>query len=100
MDILFPYLPRNAPPAEPTKRLIEPVSKYARFTPHDQDSQQRVGWQQHKPQQQGSGQSQQEQDSGQPAAEEPTHHYLPTSHPETPETEQHADADGHLDIYI
>ena len=33
MDAIFPYLIRNTPAAEPSQHLIEPVSKYARFSP-------------------------------------------------------------------
>ena len=29
MDAIFPYLIRHTPAAEPSQRLIEPVSKYA-----------------------------------------------------------------------
>lgn len=106
MDAIFPYLIRRTPAAEPSQRLIEPVTKYTRFSPdehghHHEIWQYRISerheqsrQQQQSPQQQSS----QQQSPQQAALAEP--HYLPTSHAVTPEAEQHADVDGHLDIYI
>ncbi len=109
MDAIFPYLIRNTPAAEPSQHLIEPVSKYARFSPdahghHHEIWQYRISEKYPQSQQkQSQQQSQQQQTAPEQAAEtvvaaEP--HYLPTSHAVTPEADQHADADGHLDIYI
>ena len=115
MDAIFPYLIRNTPAAEPSQRLIEPVSKYARFSPdahghHHEIWQYRISerypqTQQKQSQQKQSQQQQSQQQQAAPeqpvepvAAAEP--HYLPTGHAVTPEAEQHADADGHLDIYV
>lgn len=106
MDAIFPYLVRRTPAAEPSQRLIEPVTKYTRFSPdehghHHEIWQYRISerheqsrQQQHSPEQQEP--QQQSQQQSKPA--EPQ--YLPTSHAVTPEDEQHADADGHLDIYV
>jgi TFIIF-interacting CTD phosphatase-like protein len=106
MDAIFPYLVRRTPAAEPSQRLIEPVTKYTRFSPdehghHHEIWQYRISerheqsrQQQHSPEQQDP--QQQSQQQSKPA--EPQ--YLPTSHAVTPEDEQHADADGHLDIYV
>ena len=108
MDAIFPYLIRNTPAAEPSQRLIEPVSKYARFSP-DADGHHHEIWQYRisekypqSQQKQSQQQSQQQQTSLAQSAEAATTetHYLPTSHAVTPEADQHADADGHLDIYI
>ncbi len=106
MDAIFPYLVRRTPAAEPSQRLIEPVTKYTRFSPdehghHHEIWQYRISerheqsrQQQHSPEQQDP--QQQSQQQSKPV--EPQ--YLPTSHAVTPEDEQHADADGHLDIYV
>lgn len=107
MDAIFPYLVRRTPAAEPSQRLIEPVTKYTRFSPdehghHHEIWQYRISErheqsrQQQHPQQQSEQQPQQAPQQTMPA--EPQ--YLPTSHAVTPEDEQHADADGHLDIYV
>ncbi len=105
MDAIFPYLVRRTPAAEPSQRLIEPVTKYTRFSPdehghHHEIWQYRISerheqsrQQQHSPEQQDPQQSQQQSKPAEPQ-------YLPTSHAVTPEDEQHADADGHLDIYV
>lgn len=106
MDAIFPYLIRNTPAAEPSQRLIEPVTKYTRFSPDEHGHHHEI-WQyriserheQSRQQQQSTQQQSAQQQSPQQAAPaEP--HYLPTSHAVTPEAEQHADADGHLDIYV
>ncbi len=106
MDAIFPYLVRRTPAAEPSQRLIEPVTKYTRFSPdehghHHEIWQYRISerheqsrQQQHSPEQQDP--QQQSQQQSKPAKPQ----YLPTSHTVTPEAEQHADADGHLDIYV
>jgi len=100
MDAIFPYLVRRTPAAEPSQRLIEPVTKYTRFSPdehghHHEIWQYRISerYQQSQQQQQNSAKPQQ------PPETKETH-YLPTSHAVTPEADQHVDADGHLDIYI
>ena len=100
LDAIFPFLIRRTPSAEPSQRLIEPVSKYARFSPdehghHHEIWQYRISerYQQSQQQQQNSAKPQQ------PPETKETH-YLPTSHAVTPEADQHVDADGHLDIYI
>ena len=100
MDAIFPYLVRRTPAAEPSQRLIEPVTKYTRFSPDEHGHHHEI-WQyriseRHEQSRQQQQQPQQEQPQAQPA--EP--HYLQTSHAVTPEAEQHADADGHLDIYV
>lgn len=100
MDAIFPYLVRRTPAAEPSQRLIEPVTKYTRFSPDEHGHHHEI-WQyriseRHEQSRQQQQQPQQEQPQAQPV--EP--HYLQTSHAVTPEAEQHADADGHLDIYV
>ncbi len=114
MDAIFPYLIRNTPAAGPSQHLIEPVSKYARFSPdahghHHEIWQYRISerypqsQQKQSQQKQSQQQSQQQQTSPEQSAEPmlmAETHYLPTSHAVTPEADQHADADGHLDIYI
>lgn len=103
MDAIFPYLVRRTPAAEPSQRLIEPVTKYTRFSPdehghHHEIWQYRISERHPQSQQQQQSQQQPEQQPQQTKPGEPQ--YLPTSHAVTPEAEQHADADGHLDIYV
>lgn len=103
MDAIFPYLVRNTPAAEPSQRLIEPVRKYTRFSPdehghHHEIWQYRISEQRAQSEQKKQQQHQPEQAPEPDQASEP--HYLQTCHASTPESEQHADADGHLDIYI
>ncbi len=111
MDAIFPYLIRNTPAAEPSQRLIEPVSKYARFSPdahghHHEIWQYRVSerYPQSQQKQSQQQQSQQQQQASPVLSAEPVAtaepHYLPTGHAVTPEADQHADAEGHLDIYV
>lgn len=121
MDVLFPYLPRvTNTPVEPNNRLILPVSKYQRIHGEASTEQQyRVGMRdprrhqqepqqqpQHQPDQQQASQHEQpgEHQQGPQQASASTEgselHLLPTGHAVTPEQDQHADADGHLDIYI
>lgn len=111
MDAIFPYLIRHTPAAEPSQRLIEPVSKYARFSPdahghHHEIWQYRVSERYPQSQQKQSQQKQSQQNQqaapAQPAESpvKPEPHYLATGHAVTPEADQHADAEGHLDIYI
>lgn len=120
MDMLFPYLTRlSSQPTVTAKRLISPVLKYQRIVPEpDPDKPFRVGWQhwqhqrfldkaaestqtqsqdreQHHPQHDAPAQA--EQTAPDPLTEHP---WLPTGHAVTPEQDQHADAAGHLDIYI
>ncbi|WP_031571880.1 hypothetical protein [Rheinheimera texasensis] len=103
MDAIFPYLVRRTPAAEPSQRLIEPVTKYTRFSPdehghHHEIWQYRISGRQEQSRQQQQSQQQSEQQPQQTKPGEPQ--YLPTSHAVTPEADQHADADGHLDIYV
>jgi len=103
MDAIFPYLVRRTSAAEPSQRLIEPVTKYTRFSPdehghHHEIWQYRISERHQQSRQQQSPQQQPQQQPQQAASDEPQ--YLPTSHAVTPEAEQHADADGHLDIYV
>jgi len=101
LDAIFPYLIRRTPSAEPSQRLIEPVSKYARFSPDEHGHHHEI-WQYRISERYQQSQQQQQQQSAkpqQPPEIEETH-YLPTSHAVTPEADQHVDADGHLDIYI
>lgn len=121
MDLLFPYLTRlSSQPIVTTKRLISPVLKYQRIVPEpDPDKPFRLGWQhwQHrlllekvvalKQQTQDQQREQQQPPHDAPAKPEQTsskksaeHTWLPTGHAVTPEQDQHADAAGHLDIYI
>lgn len=105
MDAIFPYLQRNNLAVESSQRLIEPVSKYTRFSPdehghHHEIWQYRVSCQQQASQQQQQHHQQQQQANANAQPQQATEQYLPTSHAVTPEAEQHADADGHLDIYI
>lgn len=103
MDAIFPYLVRRTPAAEPSQHLIEPVTKYTRFSPdehghHHEIWQYRISERQEQSRQRQHSQPQSEQHPQQTEPAEPQ--YLPTSHAVTPEAEQHADADGHLDIYV
>lgn len=103
MDAIFPYLVRRTPAAEPSQHLIEPVTKYTRFSPdehghHHEIWQYRISERHEQSRQQQHSQQQAEQNPQQTKPAEPQ--YLPTSHAVTPEAEQHADADGHLDIYV
>ncbi len=103
MDAIFPYLIRRTPAAEPSQHLIGPVTKYTRFSPdehghHHEIWQYRISERHEQSRQQQHPQQQSEQQPQQTAPDEPQ--YLPTSHAVTPEDEQHADADGHLDIYV
>ena len=125
MDVLFPYLPRvTTTPVDANNRLILPVSKYQRIhgeasteqqyrvgmrdpRRHQQEPQQQSQQQsQHQPEQQQASQHEQarEQEQGLQHAGVPAEntelHLLPTGHAVTPEQDQHADADGHLDIYV
>lgn len=106
MDAIFPYLARAKPAdlAGPANsELISPVMKYTRIAGEQkQQHQHRIGWQD--PARQGSARRQQQQQSD--AAAEPEvpvgaeSHWLQTGHVVTPEADQHADKEGHLDIYI
>lgn len=117
MDVLFPYLSRvNNQPAVAAKRLITPVLKYQRMQPEpDPDKPFRIGWQQWQRQlqqlshqasvsarqggqQQGHSDAEPAFSEAKPALAEPE--LLATGHAVTPEQDQHADAEGHLDIYI
>lgn len=112
MDVLFPYLSRvNSQPTVVAKRLISPVLKYQRMQPEpDPDKPFRVGWQQWQRQlqqlsqqqrggqQQGQAEAEPEFTDAKPAPAETE--LLATGHAVTPEQDQHADAAGHLDIYI
>lgn len=106
MDAIFPYLVRRTPAAEPSQRLIEPVTKFTRFSP-DEHGHHREIWQyriserhEQSRQQQHSPEQQEPQQQSQQQLKPAEPQYLPTSHAVTPEDEQHADADGHLDIYV
>jgi hypothetical protein len=110
MDAIFPYLARAKPAdlAGPAHSdLISPVLKYTRIAGEQkQQHQHRIGWQD--PARQGSARRQQQQQQQQQpeAAADPKvpveeeSHWLQTGHVVTPEADQHADAEGHLDIYI
>lgn len=105
MDAIFPYLVRRTPAAEPSQRLIEPVTKYTRFSPdehghHHEIWQYRISERHEQSRQQQHSPQQQDPQQGQQQSMPAESHYLPTSHAVTPEAEQHADADGHLDIYV
>jgi hypothetical protein len=117
MDVLYPYLTRvNSQPTVAAKRLISPVLKYQRMQPEpDPDKPFRVGWQQWQRQLQQlshqarvsarQGGKQQNQSDAEPAFTEAKPalaepELLATGHAVTPEQDQHADAEGHLDIYI
>ncbi|WP_306517907.1 hypothetical protein [Rheinheimera sp.] len=108
MDVLFPYLPRVMnQPVDSSGRLILPVAKYERIHAEPSSEQrQRVGMrdprqyqqpdEQQPPEQKSEHQSEQQQSSQQTQETQ----LLPTGHAVTPEQDQHADADGHLDIYV
>lgn len=106
MDAIFPYLTRAKPAdlaGSAHTELISPVMKYTRIAGEQkQQHQHRIGWQD--PTRQDSARRQQQQQSG--AAAEPEvpvveeSHWLQTGHVVTPEADQHADKEGHLDIYI
>lgn len=106
MDAIFPYLVRNNTAVELSQRLIEPVSKYTRFSPDESGHHHEI-WHYRVSFQQQASQQQQHPQHSKPEPQPESHTlqaseeaYLPTSHAVTPEAEQHADADGHLDIYI
>lgn len=107
MDVLFPYLPRVMnQPVDHAARLILPVAKYERIHAEPSSEQrQRVGMrdprqyqqpEEQPPEQQSEQQAEQQQTTQ--LTQEPQ--LLPTGHAVTPEQDQHADADGHLDIYV
>ncbi len=105
MDAIFPFLARAKPAdlagAEHSE-LISPVMKYTRIAGEQkQQHQHRIGWQD--PFRRGAARRQQQQseaDSETKPQAEADSHWLQTGHVVTPEAEQHADAQGHLDIYI
>lgn len=92
MDIFYPFITRPLLPAQPRKKLITPVGRYTRMLPVQSERQQHADW----PAVSVPEQLQQPVVAGAPT--EPT--LLQTSHHETPPADQHADADGHLDLYI
>jgi hypothetical protein len=102
MDAIFPYLIRRTPAAEPSQRLIEPVTKYTRFSPDEHGHHHAIWHYRISARQEESRQQQQQtpQQHSAQQADKPESEYLPTSHAVTPENEQHTDADGHLDIYV
>ncbi len=101
MDAFYPYITRtNTQPAEHSTRLIVPVLKYERIhADTSTDKKIRVGWQEPKKRQQQSQQDTQ-QHSGVSESIEQELHLIPTSHAVTPDADLHADAEGHLDIYV
>lgn len=107
MDVLFPYLPRVMnQPVDHATRLILPVAKYERIHAEpSSEKRHRVGMrdprqyqqpEERQPEQQAKQQTEQQQILQQTL--EPQ--LLPTGHAVTPEQDQHADAEGHLDIYV
>lgn len=92
MDAFYPFIRRPLLPAQPRSRLITPVAKYTRMLPILLDS----------PAQQHGQLDLVEPLSPQVVQEHPgaVPGLLQTSHHETPPAEQHADAEGHLDLYI
>lgn len=92
MDAFYPFIRRPLLPVQPRSRLITPVAKYSRMLPIELDS----------PAQRHGNFDQREPLSPQVAEEQPSVApvLLQTSHHETPPAEQHADAEGHLDLYI
>lgn len=101
MDAFYPYITRtNTQPAEHPIRLIVPVLKYERIhADTSTDKKIRVGWQEPKQRQQQPQQDAQ-QHSGATTSIEQELHLIPTSHAVTPDADLHADAEGHLDIYV
>ena len=101
MDAFYPYITRtNTHPAEHPIRLILPVLKYERIhADTSTDKKIRVGWQEPKKRQQQPHQNTQ-QGSGTTESIEQELHLIPTSHAVTPDADLHADAEGHLDIYV
>lgn len=100
MDALYPYLQRATPASPAPFSLISPVIKYSRIANEDkQQHQQRIGWRLPSRQQQASSHQHADphQTQAEPEIEKPL---LATCHAVTPEALQHADAEGHLDIYI
>ena len=109
MDAFYPYITRtNTQPVESPARLILPVAKYERIHAETGNEKKfRVGWQEpkHKRQQDAAPEQQtaDQQSTGhaaEPETIEQELHLIPTSHAVTPDAEAHADADGHLDIYV
>jgi len=96
MDAFYPFMVRPFQPAEPGGKLIAPVSRYVRISRDEHHHYARMGWRAY--QQQPNSQEYFQEGSQQQTDAEPT--LRQTTHAETPEAEQHADADGHLDIYI
>jgi hypothetical protein len=102
MDAIYPFLAR-AKPADLAEHvhneLISPVMKYTRIAGEQkQQHQHRIGWQDPARRQQQRQQSAHSNDDKTPV--EPESHWLACGHAVTPEAEQHADEEGHLDIYI
>lgn len=96
MDAFYPFMVRPFQPAEPGGKLISPVSRYVRISRDEHHHYARMGWRAY--QQRANSQEGSQDGSQQHPDAEPT--LLQTTHAETPEAEQHPDADGHLDIYI
>lgn len=97
MDVFYPLMPRPLLPGEPHRRLIGPVSKYTRIMPVHPNREHESSWQVVY----AARDAQQERGADQSAGHKVSEpELLQTSHHETPEAEQHADADGHLDLYI
>jgi hypothetical protein len=105
MDVFYPLMPRPLLPGEPRRKLIGPVSKYTRIMPVHPNREHESSWQvvyaTRDARQQHSVDHSAEHGvdhSAEQSASEPQ--LLQTSHHETPAADQHADADGHLDLYV
>jgi len=93
MDAFYPFIRRPLLPAQPRSRLITPVGKYTSMQPIRPDRPEHL----YRPADLPEFTSQ-PSDIEARASADPV--LLQTSHPETPAAEQHADAEGHLDLYI
>lgn len=112
MDVLFPYLPRVMnQPVDNAARLILPVAKYERIHAEpSSEKRHRVGMRDPRQYQQPAEQQTPEHQAEQQAQPDTTAQnaaqylqepqLLQTGHAVTPEQDQHADAEGHLDIYV
>lgn len=84
MDAFFPLIPRVRPELPLKRSLISPVRRYVKILGLDPRQSHPIGWQQ-----------QQKRPKSQSSSVVPA-----GGHELTPETEQHPDAQGHIDIYI
>jgi hypothetical protein len=95
MDVFYPFVLRPLLPGEPRRQLIGPVTKYTRIMPVHPNREYQSSWQVVL-----AARDARQHDNAAKHTQSDQPELLQTSHPETPAAEQHADAEGHLDLYI